>query len=172
VQDLAERLRHRAGHPEAGPAGYGEGPMKVWIWNRQRQTRVRVQEISALARKILLVLGCLKAELSLLLVNDAQIRRLNKQYRSIDRPTDVLAFPMLEGDAFPPGSPLLGDVVISLETAKRQAKREGHPLGREIKILLIHGVLHLLGYDHDDSEEAARLVERKTQTILKELERV
>ena len=130
-----------------------------------------MREVSASARKILLALGCLKAELSLLLINDAQIRRLNKRYRRINRPTDVLAFPMLEGGAFPLRSQLMGDVVISIETAKRQAKREGHSLGQEIKILLIHAILHLLGYHHEDSEEAARLVERKSQAVLKELER-
>jgi probable rRNA maturation factor len=145
--------------------------MKVLIWNRQRQIRVRTREVSASARKILLTLGCLKAELSLLLVNDVQIRRLNKRYRKINRPTDVLAFPMLEGDAFPPRSQLLGDVVISLETAKRQAKGVGHSLGQEVRTLLVHGILHLLGYNHEESEEAARLVERKTRAVLKELEK-
>ena len=145
--------------------------MKVWIRNRQRRIRVRMREVSASARKILLALGCLKAELSLLLVNDAQIRRLNKRYRRINRPTYVLAFPMLEGSAFPPRSQLLGDVVISLETAKKQAKKEYHSREQEVKILLIHGILHLLGYHHEDSEEAAGLVERKAQSILEELER-
>lgn len=146
--------------------------MKVWVRNRQRRIRIRMREVSASARKILLALGCLKAELSLLLVNDAQIRRLNQRYRRINRPTDVLAFPMLEGDAFPPRSQLLGDVVISLETAKKQAKREGHSLEHEVKTLLIHGILHLLGYHHESSEEAARLVERKTHAVLEELEGV
>lgn len=145
--------------------------MKVWVRNRQRRIRIRVREVSALARKILLALGSLKAELSLLLVNDAQIRRLNQRYRRINRPTDVLAFPMLEGDVSPLRSQLLGDVVISVETAKKQAKKEGHSLEREVKILLIHGILHLLGYHHEDSEEAARLVKRKSQAILEELER-
>ena len=145
--------------------------MKVLIWNRQRQTRVRTGEVSTTARKILLALGCLKAELSLLFVNDAQIRRLNKRYRKINRPTDVLAFPMLEGDVFPSRSQLLGDVVISLETAKRQAKVVGHSLEQEVRTLLIHGILHLLGYNHEDSEDAARLVERKTRAVLKELEK-
>jgi rRNA maturation RNase YbeY len=148
-----------------------EVTMKVWIWNRQRRVRVRNREVSAVARKILLSLGCRTAELSLLFTDDAQMRGLNKRYRKINHPTDVLAFSMLEGDAFPPRSRLLGDVVISLETAKRQAKETGHPLGQEVKILLIHGILHLLGYDHEDSKEAARLVERKTRVLLKELER-
>ena len=146
--------------------------MEVWVRNRQRRIRIRMGEVSALARKILLALGCLKAELSLLLVNDAQIRRLNQRYRRINRPTDVLAFPMLEGDGPPIRSQLLGDVVISLETAKKWAKIEGHSLEREVALLLIHGILHLLGYHHEGSREAARLMERKTQAVLEELERV
>jgi rRNA maturation RNase YbeY len=98
-----------------------------------------MREVSTTARRILLALGCLKVELSLLFVNDAQIRRLNKRYRKINRSTDVLAFPMLEGDPFPPRSQMLGDVVISLETAARQAKVVGHSLEQEVRILLIHG---------------------------------
>jgi len=146
--------------------------MEVWVRNRQKRIRIRLQGVFTSARKILLALGCLKAELSLLLVNDAQIRRLNQRYRRINRPTDVLAFSMLEGGVSPLRSQLLGDVVISLETAKKQAKAEGHSLEQEITILLIHGILHLLGYHHEASEEAARLVERKTQAVLEELERV
>jgi len=131
-----------------------------------------VRSVETTARKILQALGCLKAEVSLLLVNDAQIRRLNRLYRRIDRPTDVLSFSMLEGDFPPPRSQLLGDVVISVETAKRWAKRQGHSLEHEVTLLLIHGILHLLGYHHEGSVEAAHLVERKTQTVLEELERV
>jgi probable rRNA maturation factor len=145
--------------------------MKVWVKNRQRRIRIRVREVSASVTRILRSLGCLKAELSLLLVDDAQIQRLNRRYRGIDRPTDVLAFSMLEGEAPPISSQMLGDVVISVETAKKWAKRQGHPLELEVTILLIHGILHLLGYHHEDSKEAARLVERKTQAVLKELEK-
>jgi probable rRNA maturation factor len=105
------------------------------------------------AEAMLALLQLEKAELSLLLSDDEAIRALNKDYRGKDKPTDVLAFPMREGDfgrfhaALP--SSLLGDVIVSVPTAKRQAitaKRE--PLG-EITMLVAHGLLHLLGWDHE-----------------------
>ncbi|HEU5393788.1 MAG TPA: rRNA maturation RNase YbeY [Candidatus Methylomirabilis sp.] len=93
-------------------------------------------------------MGCPEAEVGCLLVTDRRIRALNRRYRGEDAPTDVLAFPQAEGGG-PPGQPgLLGDVVISVETAARQAARAGHSLEREAALLLIHGILHLLGHDH------------------------
>ena len=145
--------------------------MKVWVRNRQRRIRIRIREVTATATRILQSLGCLKAELSLLLVNDTQIQRLNRRYRGIDRPTDVLAFSMQEGENPPTASQMLGDVVISVGTAKRWAKSQGRPLELEVTVLLIHGILHLLGYHHEGSKEAARLVERKTRAVLEEIGR-
>ncbi|MEK7854173.1 MAG: rRNA maturation RNase YbeY, partial [candidate division NC10 bacterium] len=88
-------------------------------------------------------MGCPEAEVGCLLVTDHRIRALNRRYRGEDHPTDVLAFPQGEGGG-PPGHPgLLGDVVISVETAARQAARAGHSLEREVALLLIHGILHL-----------------------------
>ncbi len=110
------------------------------------------------------------------------MRVLNRRYRKKDRPTDVLAFPQLERRSAKtsrlrtpqalsggkPGAPsLLGDVVISLPTAKRQAAEHGHGLREEVTRLLIHGVLHLLGYDHERSEREAALMARKEKTILR-----
>jgi probable rRNA maturation factor len=88
-----------------------------------------------------------------LLVGDRAIRRLNRTYLGRDHPTDVLAFPQARAFSMP-GPSLLGDVVISVDTAARQAKAHGHSLDRELALLLIHGLLHLLGYD--DSTPAAR----------------
>lgn len=96
------------------------------------------------------------AELSIAIVDDAGIQELNSKYRGIDSPTDVLSFPQ-EDDR------ILGDVVISLETAERQASEEGRPLKEELCILLIHGVLHLLGYDHEEEEEAEEMEEREAE---------
>jgi probable rRNA maturation factor len=91
-------------------------------------------------------LGRPSDEVSVLLVGDGAIRRLNRVYLGRDRLTDVLAFPQPKG--FPsPGPHLLGDVVISVDTAARQAKAHGHALNQELALLLIHGLLHLLGYD-------------------------
>jgi probable rRNA maturation factor len=88
-----------------------------------------------------------KASVSVLLCGDARMRRLNREYRRIDRPTDVLSFPA--------GDPaFLGDLAVDVPYAARQARRRGHPLDREVQLLLAHGVLHLLGHDHetDDGE--------------------
>lgn len=98
------------------------------------------------------------AELSLLLADDATVRELNRTYRETDAPTDVLSFAQREGDAFaaPEGAAAhLGDVVISVDTARAQASEHAVPLQEEMAHLLVHGVLHLLGYDHEDAEDAA-----------------
>jgi probable rRNA maturation factor len=107
------------------------------------------------------------AELSVLLTNDPTIHDLNARFRGKDRPTDVLAFPM-EGDDGPtaPGGPeLLGDVVVSIDTAARQALKRRRPLLDEITHLLAHGLLHLVGYDHrTDAEE--RVMDAETQRLV------
>ena len=103
-------------------------------------------------------------ELSICLVDDSEIRQLNANWRDKNRPTDVLAFAQQEGELVP-GS-LLGDVVISVPTASRQAAEEGHSVEREILELLAHGILHLLGYDHERSEaEAQRMFSRQRQVV-------
>ena len=96
------------------------------------------------------------SELSVLLCDDTRIHRLNADYRGLDRPTDVLAFAMDEGQPMPlaPGQkPVLGDVVISVDTAARQAQSHGREIADEVVFLLAHGILHLLGYDHRDARE-------------------
>jgi len=92
-----------------------------------------------------------EAEVSILFCGDRKMRTLNRRYRRKDRSTDVLAFP---ADVAAAGGPLLGDIVVSVPYAARQARRRGEPLSREIDRLLVHGFLHLLGYDHevDDGE--------------------
>lgn len=95
-------------------------------------------------------------ELSLVLTNDETISQLNRQYRQVDGPTDVLAFPSHEGEPFVlPSSARrhLGDVIISLETAERQASEQHHATMRELALLIVHGCLHLLGYDHAIPED-------------------
>ena len=103
------------------------------------------------------------AQVSLALVDEAYIQELNHRYRQIDRPTDVLSFAMLEGEApaLPGEEILLGDIVISLPAAVSQAAEYGHSLEREVVYLALHGMLHLLGYDHE--EEADRLIMREKE---------
>lgn len=102
------------------------------------------------------------AELSLLLTDDAGIRAINRQYRNVDAATDVLSFSLLPAtdDAFvtPPGAiAQLGDIVISCERACAQAQERGHSVRQEISELFVHGLLHILGYDHEDAEDASAM---------------
>ncbi|MBI3325624.1 MAG: rRNA maturation RNase YbeY [Nitrospinae bacterium] len=99
------------------------------------------------------------------MVDDARIHQLNVRYRGVDRPTDVLAFAMREGP-FPYLNPqILGDIVISAETALRQGRARRHSLAEELTHLLIHGTLHLLGYDHEASPAAARVMFSKARAL-------
>ncbi|MHB0976272.1 MAG: rRNA maturation RNase YbeY [Candidatus Aquicultorales bacterium] len=105
------------------------------------------------------------AELSIAFVETEEMRRLNKTYRGIDDATDVLSFPM-EKEAVPGGEPfLVGDVVIAPEIARIQAEEAGHSYDAEIGLLLVHGIFHLLGYDHQNPEEGEEM-ERKERELL------
>lgn len=108
------------------------------------------------------------AEVSVALVDDEYIRRLNRAYRGKDSPTDVLSFAFREGDQLPGGEELLGDVVVSLEAARRQSLDYGHSYEREVAFLVVHGVLHLLGYDHQD-EEGRRAMRDREEAVLSRL---
>lgn len=110
-------------------------------------------------------IGLHNAELSILFVGDRAMRTLNRRYRGKDKTTDVLSFSLREG-AFSHVQPdILGDIVVAVPTAARQAVEAGHPLGREIEFLLVHGLLHLLGYDHERGGEARRMKRRESQLL-------
>ena len=116
------------------------------------------EPLRADAHWLLRRLDLAESELSLVLCDDAFIRPLNRDYRGKDAPTDVLSFAMQEGEAVREDDPVLGDLVISAETAARQAAEQGHALDAELRVLLVHGLLHLLGYDHEvDEVEAAEM---------------
>lgn len=125
------------------------------------------RRLRSTARRVLLAENCPEnAEVSILLTGDEAIRELNSRYRGIDAPTDVLAFSQLEGEEFAQeGEAVLGDVVISVETAARQAMEHGHTLDDEMDILLVHGILHLLGYDHETPEDEKRMFERQRELV-------
>lgn len=110
------------------------------------------------------------AEISVTFVLDPEIHRMNLEYREKDKPTDVLSFPLTSGEPEPEdiidGVAALGDIVISLETAERQAKEYGHSLEREIAFLTVHSMLHLLGYDHEISEEDEKYMNDTCEKIL------
>lgn len=146
-------------------------PVTLSVQGRRRPPLPGLPGVAAqVEREAALLLGLLGlggAELSVVLCDDAQIRALNARWRGKDAPTDVLSFAMREGAAMPgagsdPGSDPgsgenLGDLIISLDTAARQAREQGHALPQEARILLIHGLLHLLGHDHLQPGERARM---------------
>lgn len=115
-------------------------------------------------------MGCPDGELSILIVDDTQISVLNKKYLHKHGPTNVIAFPMNEGDFKDITPQLLGDVVISTETAERESITAGIDLEQRIIQLLIHGILHLFNYDHEQSTEAALIMEKKSDELLRLIE--
>lgn len=123
-----------------------------------RRSRVDVALLRRRAAAILKAAGHARAELSIALVDDAAIRELNGQYRGKPRPTDVLSFSLVEGEFSDRRGGLLGDVVISVDTAARQARDRRRGLDDTIAKLLVHGVLHLLGHDHEHDDEARRML--------------
>jgi probable rRNA maturation factor len=114
-------------------------------------------------------LGFTDSELSILIVDDEEMRRLNLQYRRVNATTDVLAFPMLEGECGDVAPELLGDVVISAPTAQGMSLLHHCSLSMVMDLLLVHGILHLLGYDHECNEEEAYSMEEKTLELLRVL---
>lgn len=110
------------------------------------------------------------AEVSLSIVDEDSIHRLNKEYRNVDRPTDVLSFPMDEEGFDNKGNSLflLGDIVICLDVARKQAENFGHSLEREMMYLICHSTLHLLGYDHIE-EDGKKLMRSKEKEVMKNL---
>lgn len=147
--------------------------MTVEIKNLQRKYRVNQRVIREKAETILSLCGLDGVELSLLFVNNQRISTLNKRYRGIDKPTDVLAFPMEENwevremGRAGVGPKLLGDIVISMEKTHSQARERGHLPARELLTLLTHGILHLIGYDHEGSPQEEQRMRRKEEFILK-----
>ena len=121
--------------------------------------------VEADAALVMHFFDCDDAELSILLCDDAKMWELNLAYRQKDRPTDVLAFAQREGTPVPGQDHVLGDVVISVETAARQAEERGHSTTQELKLLVVHGICHLLGYDHELDADA-ELMEAKERQIL------
>lgn len=143
---------------------------EIDVLNRQRSRAIDKKEVSRLSRAVLDRIGREEAALTVTFIRDRLMRRLNRDYRGIDKPTDVLSFAYHES----PGvedheeSNHLGDVVISVETAERYADEQGWTFDREIQHLVIHGALHLAGYDHEtDHGEMNRLERRLRKQLLK-----
>ncbi len=114
-------------------------------------------------------MDCPEGELSILFVDDHRIQALNREYRRKDHPTNVLSFSMREGDFSQVTPELLGDVVISVDTAAAEAESAGIPLGEHMAWLLIHGILHLFGYDHEKSPQQADEMETRTKQLMQKV---
>jgi len=131
--------------------------MRAHVVNHQRAVPVRPAALRRAALAAMRAEGCeIVSEVSIAVVDDDEITTLNRRYRRRNRPTDVLAFPQGPGG-------LLGDVVVSAERAQTQAPRYGHTTERELMLLVIHGVLHLLGYDDTTPRQAARMRRRQRE---------
>jgi probable rRNA maturation factor len=120
-------------------------------------------------RNLLRSIGLHNAELSVLFVGDRAMRTLNRRYRGKDKTTDVLSFSLREGKFSHVQPDVLGDIVIAVPTAARHAAKTGHTLSREIEVLLVHGLLHLLGYDHERNGNEARRMKRRELQLLKRI---
>jgi probable rRNA maturation factor len=129
-----------------------------------------VKKVRLKARVILSALDCPDGELSIVIVDDAQIQQLNRDYLDRDRPTNVIAFPMREGPFSGVSPHMLGDVVISVDTTHTEAASADMDFMCRFDQLLIHGILHLFGYDHENSGEEALRMEEKSTALLQLIE--
>jgi rRNA maturation RNase YbeY len=141
--------------------------MGVEVINRSARKKISSRRVKVTADAILDLLKQKGAHLSIALVGNRAIRSLNAKYRNKDAPTDVLSF--TAGDLLPGGEKLLGDVVISVDQAMKQAREKGVSFENEMEILLIHGILHLLGYDHERSRRDAQIMQRLERKLLRAL---
>ena len=140
--------------------------MAVLIDNQQKNHPVEIKRVQEKAKAVLNALGCPDGELSLVLVDDARIAQLNETYLGHQGPTNVISFPMREGAYSDLNPNLLGDVVISMDTCARESRDGAMPLEIRLYQLLIHGILHLFGYDHTLSEADDRIMEAKSDELL------
>ena len=146
--------------------------MAILIENQQKNHPVKIQKIKEKAQAILNALDCPDGELSILIVDDPRIEVLNETYLNHTGPTNVISFAMQEGEHGGINPHLLGDVVISMDTCAREAANAAMPMAQRFDQLLIHGILHIFGYDHIHSEEEARLMEAKSEELIEEIEKI
>ncbi len=139
--------------------------MTVFVRSKKGPHGLPVPVVRTRAKRMLDAIDRASAELSIMLVDDATIHELNRTYRSVDRPTDVLSFAMSEGEFGAMDPDMLGDVIISVPTASRQAKRARRSPLDEVTFLLAHGLLHLVGYDHQ-TDDQERVMKRETRRLM------
>ena len=146
--------------------------MEITIGREPENLDVPQEDVDAVRRAVLTVgelYGVMDAEVSVTLTDDAHIHVLNRDYRSVDRPTDVLSFALTESEEpailDAPYGVVLGDLVISLERVAAQAEEYGHSVLRELSFLTVHGMLHLLGYDHIEEEDRVEMEEEQRHVM-------
>lgn len=124
-------------------------------------------DVVTLAERVLAAESVDESELGILVTDDEQVRELNRKYAGEDEATDVLSFSLLEGEEFvsPDGVTRLGEVIISYPTAERQASEAGHSVADEVSHLLVHGILHLLGYDHAEPDDEQKMRAREDELL-------
>jgi probable rRNA maturation factor len=147
--------------------------MLILLNNRQRKHPIIPRQLKKVAERILNGLGCPDGtELSISIVGDRSIRRINREYLGKDRPTNVISFSQQEGDSAGMATDMLGDVIISADTSAREAEQGGLQPFDRLCFLLLHGILHLCGYDHERSgeKEAARM-EKKEEELFRILKK-
>jgi len=127
--------------------------MKLQIENSQSKIKIDKRMIRSTVLKIMKILDCADKEISLSFVDDEKIKQLNKQYLGKDKATNVLSFSLLEGEYGNINPQILGDIIVSVETAQRDALYGKFTIDQEIDFLIIHGILHLLGYNHENTTE-------------------
>ena len=146
--------------------------MEIYIKNLQKSTRLHPQRIRRDLVKALRLLGLSRAELSVVFVNSERMKRLNARYRGVDKSTDVLSFPLSDGrpsmiSKKPNNAPFpMGDIVICVPKTLLQAKEYGIPFYEETQRLLVHGLLHLAGYDHEVNAYQKRKMVKKERELL------
>ena len=146
-----------------------KGKMGVLIDNQYNRLEIPLSRIEQTAQAILDALDFPEGELSILIVDDSQIAHLNEQYLNRIGPTNVIAFPMHEGRFSSLSPQLLGDVVISAETAEKEGQLAGIDSENRFFELLIHGVLHLFGYDHENDPKDALKMEKKSRELFRSI---
>jgi rRNA maturation RNase YbeY len=144
--------------------------MTICIHNRQRSVAIHTAAVKKRVQQIMVYLGCPEQEIGVVFGSDRLLQELNRRYRHKDRPTNVLAFPQSPTYAGEPASTILGDVIVALPTAAREAHDLQQSLEERVVYLLLHGILHLLGYDHEGSAVQRRRMEALEQEVLAHLQ--
>jgi len=140
--------------------------MAISIQNQQKRVKIDLRRVRRVAQRLLRHAGCTEKEISLLFVDDDEIMEINRSYLGRNYATNVISFSLLEGEFSGINPNLLGDIVISVDTAFRDAEKGGIPLEDELDFLLIHGLLHILGYDHEtENVEERERMQKKEQEL-------